>query len=105
LSVEDYVRIVKDKSLLRQTMSESDRVGTLAGDQSGTAEEVLAEAESAFRRIAGKTITTGLISVAEYVSEYYPSIDRMFEQSARLSGISSGSVVWMTLPPGFNLRS
>jgi replicative DNA helicase len=97
LSVEDYVRIVKDKSLLRQTMSESDRVGTLAGDQSGTAEEV----ESAFRRIAGKTITTGLISVAEYVSEYYPSIDRMFEQSARLSGISSGFCGLDDLTAGF----
>ncbi len=59
LSIEDYVRIVKDKSLLRQTIAESDRVGVLAVDQSGSAEEVLAEAESAFRRIAGKTITAG----------------------------------------------
>ena len=31
LSIEDYVRIVKDKSLLRQTIAESDRVGVLAG--------------------------------------------------------------------------
>jgi replicative DNA helicase len=90
LSIEDYVRIVKDKSLLRQAIAESDRVGVLAGDQSGSAEEILADAESAFRRIAGKTITCGLTSVAEYVAGYYPSIDRMFEQSARLSGISSG---------------
>ena len=90
LSIEDYVRIVKDKSLLRQAIAESDRVGVLAGDQSGSAEEVLAEAESAFRRIAGKTITSGLTSVAEYVADHYPSIDRMFEQSARLSGIASG---------------
>src|SRR6201997_613197 len=62
LSIEDYVRIVKDKSLLRQTIAESDRVGVLAVDQSGSAEEVLAEAELAFRRIAGKTITAGLTS-------------------------------------------
>src|ERR1700691_4697588 len=68
LSIEDYVRIVKDKSLLRQAIAESDRVGVLAGDQSGSAEEVLAEAESAFRRIAGSAITSGLTSVADYVS-------------------------------------
>ena len=54
LSIEEYVRIVKDKSLLRQTIVESNRVGALAGDQSGRAEDALAEAESAFRRIAGK---------------------------------------------------
>ena len=90
LSIEDYVRIVKDKSLLRQTIAESDRVGVLAGDQSGSAEEVLAEAESAFRRIAGKAITSGLTSVAEYVRGHYPCIDKIFEHSARLTGIPSG---------------
>src|SRR5271155_3078791 len=78
LSIEDYVRIVKDKSLLRQTIAESDRVGVLAVDQSGSAEEVLAEAESAFRRIAGKTITAGLTSVGEYIKSHYPRIDQIF---------------------------
>jgi replicative DNA helicase len=90
LSIEDYVRIVKDKSLLRQAIVESTRVGVLAGDQSGSAEEVLAEAESAFRRIAGQAITSGLTSVSEYVKSQYPCIDRMFERNARLTGIASG---------------
>jgi replicative DNA helicase len=90
LSIDDYVRIVKDKSLLRQTIVESHRVGTLAGDQSDTAEQVLAEAESAFRRIAGKAVASGLTSVAEYIEGHYPCIDKIFEQSAGLTGISSG---------------
>jgi replicative DNA helicase len=90
LSIEDYVRIVKDKSLLRQAIRESHRVSVLAGDQSDSAEEVLAEAEAGFRRIAGKAITTGLTSVAEYVGANYPSIDKIFVQSARLTGIPSG---------------
>lgn len=90
LSIDDYVRIVKDKSLLRQTIVESHRVGTMAGDQSDSAEQVLAEAESAFRRIAGKAVTSGLSSVAEYIEGHYPCIDKIFEQSAGLTGISSG---------------
>jgi len=90
LSIDDYVRIVKDKSLLRQTIVESHRVGTMAGDQSEPAEQVLAEAESAFRRIAGKAVTSGLTSVAEYIEGHYPCIDKIFEQSAGLTGISSG---------------
>jgi hypothetical protein len=39
----DYVRIVKDKSLLRQAIAESERVGVVAVDQSGSAEEALEE--------------------------------------------------------------
>jgi replicative DNA helicase len=101
LSIEDYVRIVKDKSLLRQTIAESGRVGVLAGDQSGSAEEVLAEAESAFRRIAGKAITLGLTSVADYVKGNYPCIDKIFEQNARLSGIPSGYARLDHLTAGF----
>jgi replicative DNA helicase len=101
LSIEEYVRIVKDKSLLRQTVMESDRVGALAGDQSGSAEDVLAEAESAFRRIAGKAITSGLASVAEYVRCHYPRVDEIFEHSAQLTGIPSGFSCLDHLTAGF----
>jgi replicative DNA helicase len=101
LSIEEYVRIVKDKSLLRQTIAESDRVGALAGDQAGSAEEVLAEAESAFRRIAGQAITAGLTSVGEYVKNHYPRIDEIFEHSARLTGIPSGFWCLDHLTAGF----
>jgi len=100
-SIEDYVRIVKDKSLLRQTIAESGRVGVLAGDQAGSAEEVLAEAESAFRRIAGKAITSGLVSVGEYVRDHYPCIDEMFQHNARLTGIPSGFAGLDNLTAGF----
>jgi replicative DNA helicase len=79
LSIEDYVRIVKDKSLLRQTIAESDRVGVLAGDQSGSAEEVL----------------------ADYVRGNYPCIDKIFEHSARLTGIPSGFWRLDNLTAGF----
>jgi replicative DNA helicase len=101
LSIEDYIRIVKDKSLLRQAIAESHRVSVLAGDQFESAEEVLAEAESAFRRIAGKAITSGLTSVGEYVSGSYPSIDKMFAESARLRGIPSGFCGLDNLTAGF----
>ena len=101
LSIADYVRIVKDKSLLRQTLVESHRVSVLARDQADTAEEVLAEAEAGFRRIAGKAITTGLVSVAEFVSREFPSLDAMFTRNARLTGITSGFEQLDYLTAGF----
>ena len=95
LSIEDYVRIVKDKSLLRQAIAESDRVGVLAGDQSGSAEEVLAEAESAFRRIAGKAITCRTYFGGRVCCRPVSLASiKIFEQSARLTGIPSGFGGW-----------
>jgi replicative DNA helicase len=90
LSIDDYVRIVKDKSLLRQTIAESHRVGALASDQSDPAVDVLAEAEAGFRRIAGHAVTQGLTSVADYVSKQYPCLDQLFTQSAGSTGLASG---------------
>lgn len=104
LSIDDYVRIVKDKSLLRQTIAESRRVGTLAGDQSDTAVDVLAEAEAGFRRIASRAVTSGLTSVRDYVSHHYPCIDKIFEQSAGLTGISSGFARLDHLTAGFQAK-
>ena len=104
LSIDDYVRIVKDKSLLRQTIVESNRVSVLAGDQADTAEEVLAEAEAGFRRIAGRVITSGLVSVAEYVKGNFPSIDDLFTRSARLTGVASGFADLDQLTAGFQPR-
>jgi replicative DNA helicase len=101
LSIEEYVRIVKDKSLLRQTIAESDRLSVLAGDQSGSAEDVLAEAESAFRRISGKAISAGLTSVADYIKGHYSCVDKIFDQSARLTGVASGFCRLDHLTAGF----
>ena len=64
----------------------------------------MAEAESAFRRIAGQAITSGLTSVGEYVKSHYPRIDEIFEQSARLSGIASGFWCLDHLTPRFQPR-
>jgi replicative DNA helicase len=104
LSIDDYVRIVKDKSLLRQTILESNRVGVLAIDQVEKAEEVLAEAEAGFRRIAGKAISAGLVSVGDFVANNYPSLDDLFLRSARLSGVASGFAALDLLTAGFQPR-
>ena len=101
LSIADYVHIVKDKSLLRQTIAESRRVETMAADQTDTAFDVLVEAEAAFRKISSKAMTAGLTSVAEYVSGHYPCIDKIFEQTAGLTGIGSGFARLDHLTAGF----
>ena len=101
LSIEEYVRIVKDKSLLRQTIVESGRVQALAGDQVGSAQEVLAEAEQGFRRIAGQAVSAQLSSVGEYIGNHFPRLDQIFEHNARQSGVASGFWCLDHLTAGF----
>jgi replicative DNA helicase len=101
VSIGEYVRIVKEKSLLRQAIGAAQQIATAASDQSETANEVLTQAESAFRRIADQAVDGGLESVAQYIGAAYPQIDRIFERNARLTGVPSGFSLLDSLTAGF----
>src|SRR5690242_6182429 len=65
LSIEEYVRIVKDKSLLRQLINICSTAITRAADQSEGAIDVLNDAESALLEVTEKGISRGFASVHE----------------------------------------
>ena len=65
LSIEEYVRIVKDKSLLRQLINICSTAITRAADQSEEALEVLNAAETSLLEVTEKGITRGFTSVHE----------------------------------------
>jgi replicative DNA helicase len=104
VSIGEYLRIVKEKSLLRQTISAADRVAASAAEQINAPEVVLAQAEAVFHGIAGQAATTGLESVAAFLQEAYPRIDSIFERSARQAGIASGFAALDALTAGFQPR-
>src|SRR5580700_476819 len=58
--IEEYIRIVKDKSLLRRLMLICSSAIARAADQSETALEVLGAAESSLMEVTEKGITRGL---------------------------------------------
>src|ERR1700758_2672577 len=60
--IDEYIRIVKDKSLLRQLMLICSAAIARAADQSETALDVLNAAESQLLVVGEKSITKGLIS-------------------------------------------
>lgn len=100
ISIDDYVRLVKDKSLLRQTARESERLRDRACREEAPS-DLLAEAEAAFRRIAERQDDGGLESLGEYVRRSYPRVDAILERNARLSGIASGFEKLDRLTAGF----
>jgi len=90
ISITEYIEIIKDKSVLRQTITQASRIITAAADQSTDADEIVAEAQTTFQTLAEQNIASGLQSFGEYVKQQYPRIDAIFEQNARADGIRSG---------------
>lgn len=89
LSIESYVRIVKDKSLLRQLMGIFHDGVTRASDQSEDALEVLNAVESQLSEVADSAIQRGLAGIGEIVAESFGSIDKLYEQGREITGLAT----------------
>jgi replicative DNA helicase len=88
-SIESYVRIIKDKSLLRQMLSVFSEGMALASDQTESATDVLNLTESRLAEIADSAIQRGLSSIPEIVANSFGSIDALYEQGREITGLAT----------------
>ena len=83
LSIEEYVRIVKNKSLLRQLIVVCSEAITEAADQSEDALDVLNAAESKLLEVTEHGVQRGFASIPEIVRGSFGSIDQLFAEGHR----------------------
>ena len=88
-NIESYVRIVKDKSLLRQLMSIFTEGATRAQDQGEDAITVLGDVEAQLADVADSAIQRGLSGIGEIVAESFGSIDKLYEQGREITGLAT----------------
>jgi replicative DNA helicase len=89
LSVENYVRIVKDKSLLRQLMSACDLGMSQAADQSQDAIQVLNDVEQRLMDISDSAVAGSFADVKTIVANSFGSIDQLYEQGREITGLET----------------
>jgi replicative DNA helicase len=87
--IEEYIRIVKDKSLLRQLMLICSAAIANAADQSETALEVLNRAEAQLLVVGEKSINKGLASLEDIVAGSFGSIDNLYQQAREVTGLAT----------------
>ena len=88
-NIESYVRIVKDKSLLRQLMSIFHDGQIRASDQSEDAITVLGDVEALLADVADSAIQRGLAGIGEIVAQSFGSIDALYEQGREVTGLAT----------------
>ena len=87
--IDEYIRIVKDKSLLRRLMAICSAAIARAADQSETALEVLGAAESQLLEVSEKGITHGFQSLDQIVAHSFGTIDNLYKQSREVTGLAT----------------
>ena len=89
LSVESYVRIVRDKSLLRQLMAVCDTGMVEAADQAREALDVLNEVSGRLMEISEHAITGGFSDISDIVKSSFGTIDKLYEQGREITGLKT----------------
>jgi replicative DNA helicase len=88
-NIEQYVRIVKDKALLRNLIHAATSAIQKAYEQEGPAEEIVDAAEAAIFQISEKRIGIGFQGIAEIVKDSFGSIDKLYERGQRITGLET----------------
>src|SRR6267142_2260846 len=88
-SIEHYVKIVRDKALLRGLIHAANTAIARATDQSDAAEEVLGDAEAAIFQLSEKRIGRGFMGVQEIVRESFGSVDALLQRGQRITGLAT----------------
>ena len=90
--IEEYVRIVKYKSLLRKLMLICSSAIARAADQSQDAIGVLDITESQLLEVSEKGLAQGLESLDKIVANSFGSIDNLYKQSREVTGVATGYI-------------
>ncbi len=88
--IEDYIRIVKDKSLLRRLMGICSAAIAKAADQSQDAIGVLDETESQLLEVSQAGLAQGLQPIEIVVRDSFGSIDNLYKHAREITGLNTG---------------
>jgi replicative DNA helicase len=100
VTIEEYVRIVKDKSLGRQLIGICNAAISRAADQSDDALTVLGDAETGLLEVAERGITRGFTGIPEIVRDSFGTIDSLYAHQREVTGLATHYEVFDKMTSG-----
>src|SRR5277367_5053797 len=88
-SIEHYVRIVRDKSILRGLISVANTAIAKASEQAEPADDILNDAEAAVFQLSEKRIGKGFQGIKEIVRNSFGSVEALLQRGQRITGLAT----------------
>jgi replicative DNA helicase len=89
-NIDAYVRIVKDKAVLRSIVHASQNMMNRALMGEEQPDEIIAGAEETLLKLGEERVKSGLMDAHQILSNYEGGIDAFLDPSKRVKGISTG---------------
>ena len=88
-SIEHYVKIVRDKAILRGLIHVSNSAIAKASEQADPADDILNDAEAALFELSEKRIGKGFLDVKTIIRDSFGSIDALLQRGRRITGLET----------------
>ena len=88
-SIDDYVKIVKDKSLLRQLIHTADNIVSRSIEGGQEVDEVLAEAESAILKVGDAQLRSELADPRQIIEGFAGGVAAFLDPGQRVQGLAT----------------
>ncbi len=88
-NIEHYVKIVRDKSLLRGLINVANGAIAQAMDQSDEAQDVLSTLEGQLFQLSENRAGNDFVGIKQIVRESFGSIDALYERGQRVTGLET----------------
>ncbi len=101
-SIESYLKIVKDKSLLRNLIFTAQNIITQCIEGGQEAEDLVAEAESAVMKIGDANLRSGLADPGQIIDGFAGGREAFLDPAQRLRGLSTPFLKFDELTTGLH---
>src|SRR5438046_375927 len=89
-NIESYIRIVKDKAILRKIIFTSQHLMNRCISSDEEPSQILAGAEESLLKLGESQVKSGLMSPAQIIEEYQGGLNAFLDPSKRIKGIGTG---------------
>ena len=91
-NINHYVRIVKEKNILRTLINNANKIISLSYESQGNVDEVVDTAEKLIFEVSDRRPRGSYISLKEVVQKSIDTIDKLYQRKAHVTGIPTGFV-------------
>jgi replicative DNA helicase len=88
-SIEHYVKIVRDKAMLRGLIHTANAAVARASEQSDAADEILNDAEASILQLSERRIGRSFAGFHEIFKESYVTLDALLQRGQRITGLET----------------
>ena len=92
LSITEYARIIREKSLLRRLINISESIISRAQQDGDDAETVIDLAQGQLFEVAQQKVQSGFLGIKDIVKTSFGTIDVLFDRGQKVTGIETGYV-------------